>query len=124
MVHCSVVEGVLHLEVEVLLVWADCTEELGDVIGVQGAGLSWKATRKICEANMGHALKKYKNKITLAKKTFFTMQRRKVISYQIFFFCTVFEMASAPPPGTTWCSLRPNKPRLNWLASQDNSLSD
>lgn len=56
MVHRSVVEAVLHLEVEVLLVWADSTDEFGDVVGVQGAGLSRKATGKISEANMGHTL--------------------------------------------------------------------
>lgn len=56
MVHRSVIEAVLHLEVEVLLVGTDRTDELGEVVGVQGAGLSWKATGKICVADMGHTL--------------------------------------------------------------------
>lgn len=79
MVHRSVIKDLLHVKVEVLLVWADCTDELGDVVRVQGTGLSWKATGKICEANMGNALKDT-NKIPFSKHSFRTMQHTTSIS--------------------------------------------
>ena len=55
-VHGPVVKHVLDIEVEVVLVGADGPHQLGDVVGVQSAGLCWQTARQVCVADMGHSL--------------------------------------------------------------------
>ena len=55
-VHGAVVELLLHVEVEVVCAGADGADELGDVVGVQRAGLGGQAAGQVCEAHVGHAL--------------------------------------------------------------------
>lgn len=57
MVHGSVVEVLLDVEEEVLLVGADGPHQLGDVVGVQGAGLGGQTAGQVGEADVGHSLK-------------------------------------------------------------------
>lgn len=57
MVHSAVVTLLLDLIVEVLSGRADCTDESGQVVGVQGAGLGRQAAGQVSEAYMGHTLK-------------------------------------------------------------------
>lgn len=52
----SVVELVFHIKVKVVLVWADCSQQFSDVVGVQRAGLRWQTAGQVCVANMGHSL--------------------------------------------------------------------
>lgn len=39
MIHGPIVKHVLDVEVEVLLIWADRSQQLSDVVGIQSAGL-------------------------------------------------------------------------------------
>lgn len=55
-VHGAVVEGFLDVQVEVVLVGADGAQQLGDVVGVQRAGLRGQATGQVGVADVSHAL--------------------------------------------------------------------
>ena len=55
-VHGAVVKLLLHVEVEVVRAGADGADELGDVVGVQRAGLGGQAAGQVREAHVGHAL--------------------------------------------------------------------
>lgn len=57
-IHGSVVKNVLDVEEKVLLVWTDGPQQLGDVVGVQGAGLRWQTAGQVGVANVGHSLQK------------------------------------------------------------------
>lgn len=56
-VHGPVVKHLLDIEVKVVLVGADCSYQLCDVVGVQSAGLCRQTAGQVCVANMGHSLK-------------------------------------------------------------------
>jgi len=56
MVHGAVVKLLLDVEVEVIGSGADGSDQLGDVVGVQRAGLGGQAAGQVGEAHVGHAL--------------------------------------------------------------------
>lgn len=56
-VHSAVVEGFLDVQVEVVLVGADGAQQLGDVVGVQRAGLRGQTTGQVGVADVSHALR-------------------------------------------------------------------
>lgn len=58
MIHGPIVKCILDFKMEVLLVRADCPHQLGDVVGVQSAGLCWQAAGQVCVADMSHPLNK------------------------------------------------------------------
>lgn len=58
--HGAKVKVILHFEVEVVLVRADGLQELGDVVGVQGAGLRGHAAGQVCVTYVGHPLREPK----------------------------------------------------------------
>lgn len=68
MVHGPVVKLFLDIEVKVLLVRADGPHQLGDVVGVQGAGLCGQTAGQVCVANMCYSLK-IKNKDSFVLQT-------------------------------------------------------
>lgn len=59
-VHGTIVEWFLDIKVKVLLVGADGPDQLGDVVGVQTAGLCRQTAGQVCVADMGHSLKNKK----------------------------------------------------------------
>lgn len=56
MVHCAIVHTLFDIKGKGFLVWADGSDEFGDVVGVQCAGLSWKTTGKISVADVNNTL--------------------------------------------------------------------
>lgn len=56
MVHGAVVKGFFDVQVEVVLVGADGADQLGDVVGVQRAGLRGQTTGQVGVADVSHAL--------------------------------------------------------------------
>lgn len=63
MIHGPVVEHFLDIEEKVLRAGTDGPHQLSDVVGVQSAGLCWQTAGQVCEADMGHSLKRKKKKI-------------------------------------------------------------
>lgn len=55
-IHGAVVKLFLYVQVEVLRVGADGPHQLGDVVGVQSAGLCRQTAGQVCVANMSHSL--------------------------------------------------------------------
>lgn len=62
-VHGPVVKRILDVQVKVLLVRADGTDQLGDVVGVQCAGLCGQTAGQVAVANVSHALRDKKLKL-------------------------------------------------------------
>lgn len=61
-VHGPVVKRILDVQIKVLLVRADGTHQLGDVVGVQRAGLCGQTAGQVGVANVSHALRDKKQK--------------------------------------------------------------
>lgn len=58
--HCTKVKVIFHFKVKVIFVRADGLQELGDVVGVQGAGLRGHAAGEVCVAYVSDALNEQK----------------------------------------------------------------
>lgn len=58
--HCAKVKVIFHFKVKVILVRADGLQELGDVVGVQGAGLRGHSAGEVSVAYMSDALNERK----------------------------------------------------------------
>lgn len=54
--HCTKVKVIFHFKVKIIFVWADGLQKLGDVVGIQGAGLSGHSAGKVCVAYVSNSL--------------------------------------------------------------------
>lgn len=60
MTHCTKVKVVFHFKIKVIFVRADGLQELGDVVGIEGAGLSGHSAGKVCVADVSNSLREQK----------------------------------------------------------------
>lgn len=60
MTHCAKVKVIFHFKIKVIFVRADGLQELGDVVGIEGAGLSGHSAGKVCVAYVSHSLNEEK----------------------------------------------------------------
>lgn len=56
MTHRTKVKVIFHFKIKIIFVRADGLQELGDVVGIQGAGLSSHAAGKVCVAYVSYSL--------------------------------------------------------------------
>lgn len=59
MAHCAKVKVILHFKVKVFFVRADGLQELGDVVGIQRAGLRGHSAGQVCVADVRDALNEH-----------------------------------------------------------------
>lgn len=60
MTHCTKVKVIFHFKIKIVFVRADGLQELGDVVGIQGAGLSGHSAGKVRVAYVSNPLNKQK----------------------------------------------------------------
>ena len=60
MTHCTKVKVVFHFKIKVIFVRADGLQELGDVVVIEGAGLSGHSAGKVCVADVSNSLREQK----------------------------------------------------------------
>lgn len=60
MTHCTKVKVVFHFKIKIIFVRADGLQELGDVVGIQGAGLRGHSAGKVCVAYVSNSLHEQK----------------------------------------------------------------
>ena len=58
--HCTKVKVIFHFKIKIVFVRADGLQELGDVVGIQSAGLSGHSAGKVCVAYVSNSLNKQK----------------------------------------------------------------